>query len=246
MKAMILAAGVGSRLRPLTDTTPKALIDINGTPILEIIQRRLKAAGVSQVILNLHHLGEQIVDFLQSRQNFGLRVAFSREEELLDTGGGLKKASWFFDDEKPFFLHNVDALCNVDLTQMLHAHHSAEALATLLTEDRPSSRFFLFDTSEQLCAWQSTETGKTLWAGKPVPTARLLAFNGVHVISPRIFSMMIEEGNFSINRAYLRLAGEGERILAHHPEGCFWRDIGRIGQLEEIRTEVRQKEIWFY
>jgi NDP-sugar pyrophosphorylase family protein len=246
MKAMVLAAGVGSRLRPITDSIPKALVEINGTPILEIILRRLEAAGVREVILNLHHLGEQIVEFLKSRQNFGLRIEFSREEELLDTGGGLKKASWFFDDEQPFFLHNVDALTNVNLHQMLQAHHCRNALATLLTQDRLSSRFFLFDSSERLCGWESTEAGKLVWSGIPVPGARRLAFNGIHVVSPRIFPMISEAGRFSINQTYLRLAGEGERILAHHPENFFWRDIGRIGQLEEIRGEVRRGGIQFY
>src|SRR5512137_3047768 len=166
MKAMILAAGVGSRLRPLTDGTPKALIDVGGVPMIEHVIRRLTAAGVTEIVVNLFHLGDQIVDFLASRGNFGLRIEFTREAKLLDTGGGLKNAAWFFDDGRPFFLHNVDVLSEIDLGALLRRHRDVRALATLAVQSRPSSRRLLFDNGGRLCGRESPEGVE--WASGPV------------------------------------------------------------------------------
>ena len=154
MKAMILAAGLGARLRPLTDNIPKALVEVNGRTLLEITINRLKSFGVAEFIVNVHHHAEKIVSFLQARNNFGVRIEISREDELLlDTGGGLKKASWFFLEEnsrEPFVLHNVDVLSSIDLRQMLEAHKKFSALATLAVMQRPSSRQLLFDQNSSL------------------------------------------------------------------------------------------------
>ena len=151
MKAMILAAGVGSRLRPLTDETPKALIDVGGAPIIEHVIRRLQLAGVTEIVVNLFHLGDRIVEFLASKGNFGLHIALSRESELLDTGGGLKNAAWFFDDDCPFFLHNVDVLSEIDLGALHRFHQENGALVTLAVQSRPSSRLLLFEQDGRLC-----------------------------------------------------------------------------------------------
>jgi len=236
MKAMILAAGVGSRLRPLTDDQPKALMDVGGRPMIEHVIRRLEEAGVTELIVNLFHLGDRIVDFLASRGNFGLRIAFSREVELLDTGGGLRNAAWFFDDGRPFFLHNVDVLSDIDLAALLQIHREMGALATLAVQSRPSSRQLLFDREGRLCGRKTPEG--TEWAGDPVPEAAPLAFTGIHVIDPAIFPKMSETGIFPITRTYLRLAGVGERIAAYRSEGCYWQDVGSPQKLEEARRRA--------
>src|SRR5229473_1285608 len=155
MKAMILAAGLGTRLRPLTDNIPKALVELNGRTLLEITIERLKSFGVTETIVNVHHLAEKVAAFLKSKTNFGIRIELSREDDLLlDTGGGLKKAAWFFQEEnsaEPFLLHNVDVLTTIDFRQMLEAHKKSSALATLAVQQRPSSRQLLFDDKGFLC-----------------------------------------------------------------------------------------------
>lgn len=243
MKAMILAAGVGSRLRPLTDSCPKALIDINGVPMLEIVLQRLIKAGCRDVIVNVFHLADMVVDFLQRRNNFGIRIEISREMALLNTGGGLKNVAHFFDDDQPFFLHNVDVLSNVDLNKMVRYHLENDALATLAVQARQTSRYFLFDESQTLCGWESIKDNKKKIAKSTAGSLTRLAFNGIHVISPRIFSKMSERGAFSIVQTYLRLAGEGEKILAFPVDDYYWRDIGRLEKLEEIRREAQRIEI---
>jgi NDP-sugar pyrophosphorylase family protein len=158
MKAMILAAGLGTRLRPLTDTRPKALVEISGRTLLEITLTRLRTFGITEVIINVHHFADQILAYLHSKNNFNLRIEISHEDDLLlDTGGGLKKASWFFlEDTKnldePFLVHNVDVLSTIDFTQMLQFHKDHQALATLAVQSRPSSRQLLFDNNLQLRA----------------------------------------------------------------------------------------------
>lgn len=239
MKAMILAAGVGSRLRLLTDSCPKALIDINGMPMLEIVLRRLIEAGCREVVVNVFHFADMIVEFLERRKNFGIRIEISRETELLDTGGGLKNVAHFFDDDQPFFLHNVDVISNIDLNKMYRSHLENGALATLAVQARQTSRYFLFDESNTLCGWESARDSKKTIAKTPAGNLTRLAFNGIHVISPQIFSKMIETGAFSIIQTYLRLAAEGEKILAFPVDEYYWRDIGRLEKLEEVRREAQ-------
>src|SRR5882724_288483 len=156
MKAMVLAAGLGTRLRPLTDDRPKALVELSGRTLLEITLARLRHFGVNEAIVNVHHFADLVIDYLKSKNNFGMRIEISREDVLLDTGGGLKKAAWFFqekagDEGSPFFLHNVDVLSNVDLQRMLEAHNEDGALATLAVQQRESSRQLLFDENGILC-----------------------------------------------------------------------------------------------
>jgi len=234
VKAMLLAAGVGSRLRPLTDRTPKALIDVGGAPMIEHVIRRLQSAGVTELVVNLFHLGDRIVEHLASSGNFGLRIEFTREAELLDTGGGLKNAAWFFDDGRPFFLHNVDVLSDIDMEELLRFHRRVGTLATLAVQSRPSSRQLLFDRDGCLCGREWP--GGLEWAKGPVSDAERLAFTGIHVIDPAIFPRMTENGAFSITRTYLRLAGEGERIAAYRADGRDWLDIGSLEKLEEARV----------
>ncbi len=239
MKAMVLAAGIGSRLRPLTDETPKALLDVGGVPMIERVVRHLQSAGVTELVVNLFHLGDRIIEFLASKGNFGLRIEFTREAELLDTGGGLKNAAWFFDDNRPFFLHNVDVLTDINLPEMLRLHHRAGALATLAVQRRPSARQLVFDRAGQLCGRESPAGME--WAKGPVNCVEYLAFTGIHVIDPVIFPKMTETGVFPITRAYLRLAGMGERIVAHRADGCYWQDVGSPETLETARRRATRQ-----
>jgi len=238
MKAMILAAGVGSRLRPLTDSVPKALVEVGGIPMLEIVLARLIRAGCANVVINTFHLGERIEDFLKARSYFGIRIELSHETQLLNTGGGLKKVAAFFDDGQPFLLHNVDVLTDLNLARMLESHRRSGALATVAVQNRRSSRYLLFDAAGSLCGWESVSEQRQIWASAPVERAERLAFCGIHVISPAIFGRMTEAGAFSINQLYLRLAGENERILAFRADDCYWRDIGQPERLEAVRLEV--------
>lgn len=233
---MVLAAGVGARLRPLTDRTPKALIEVGGTPMLEIVLKRLIEVGVKEVIVNTHHLPDQITDFLKAKKNFGLHIEISHEPELLDTGGGLKKAAAFLEGSEPFYLHNVDVLSDIDLKRFYRFHQDSGALATLAVQKRESGRYLLFNAQGFLCGWESVREGKKKWAsGVEETNAERLAFGGVHVISPAFFSKLGESGVFSITQAYLRLAGAGEKIQAFRVDKYYWCDIGSSVQLKEAR-----------
>ncbi len=236
MKAMVLAAGVGSRLRPLTDEIPKALLEVGGAPMIERVIGRLKAAGVTALVVNLFHLGDRIMEFLASKGDFGLHIEFTREAELLDTGGGLQHAAWFFDDGRPFFLHNVDVLSDIDLTGLLRFHQQVGGLATLAVQSRPSARRLLFDRDGRLCGRESPEGVE--WARRPRSGVERLAFTGIHVIDPAIFPRMTETGAFPITRTYLRLAGEGEGIVAYRADGSYWQDIGSPEKLEAARNRA--------
>jgi NDP-sugar pyrophosphorylase family protein len=244
MKAMILAAGLGTRLRPLTDNRPKALVEVGGRTLLEIAIARLSSFGIREVIVNVHHFPEMIVDYLKANDNFGMRIAISREDVLLDTGGGLKKAAYFFLEnsaaaEEPFILHNVDVISTIDFRRMTQFHNENRALATLAVQDRKTSRYLLFDEHSELCGRKSGSDGKTELV-RQSSHARALAFSGVHVISPRIFALMTEEGVFSILAPYLRLAARAEKILAFPSDEYQWRDLGRLEDVMLADQEARQ------
>ena len=231
MKAMILAAGLGTRLRPLTDDRPKALVEVGGRPLLEIALSRLRVFGVREVIINVHHFADMVVDYLKANDNFGMRIEISREEELLDTGGGLKKAAWWFfledsaGGEEPFILHNVDVISTIDLGRMVQFHNERQALATLAVQERETSRYLLFDEQLRLCGRRSGRDGVPELV-RSYQQLKALAFSGVHVISPRLLSMMTE-GAFSIVPTYLRLAAQGEKILGFRADEYYWLDLGR-------------------
>ncbi|HEU5457918.1 MAG TPA: sugar phosphate nucleotidyltransferase [Terracidiphilus sp.] len=244
MRAMVLAAGLGSRLRPLTDVRPKALVEVAGRTMLEIVLRRLQTFGIDQVMVNTHHHAVMIEDYLRAHANFGLRIEISREDKLLDTGGGLKKAAWFFQDEpdEPFLLHNVDVLSTIDLAEMARRHKESGALATLAVMERDSSRLLLFDEGGELCGRQAGNDGaRELVRPALNPCAR--AFCGIHVISPRIFGLMREEGAFPIVPAYLRMAAQGERVAAFEAEAAYWRDLGKASSLRHAEQDF-ENGLW--
>ena len=245
MKAMILAAGLGTRLRPLTDDRPKALVEINGRTLLEITLSRLRSFGVGEVIVNVHHFANMIVEYLKTNGNFGMRIEVSREEALLDTGGGLKKAAHFFVEdpgsEEPLIVHNVDVLSTIDLRRMVQFHTENQALATLAVQDRNTSRYLLFDDQLQLRGRRSGDDQPEFVGGRQQLHA--LAFSGIHVISPRFLTMMNEDGAFSIITSYLRLAAQGEKILAFRADEYYWRDLGRPEKVAQAAEDLKQEII---
>jgi NDP-sugar pyrophosphorylase family protein len=233
---MILAAGLGTRLRPLTDHTPKALLDVGGVPIIERVARRLIAAGADRLIINTAHLAQQIEDYVRAADGFGVEAIFSREDPgPQETGGALLAAAAHFRKDAPFFLHNADILSDIPLEGMYAAHRGAgDPLATVAVLDRPTSRKLLFDDAGLL---GRTDEGKglDLRVRPPAGEVRAIPFAGIHVISPRIFGLLTERGAFSILDPYLRLAAAGERILPFRVDGHTWIDIGRPEQLEQAR-----------
>jgi NDP-sugar pyrophosphorylase family protein len=255
MKAMILAAGLGTRLRPLTDNRPKALVEINGRTLLEITLSRLRNVGVREVIINVHHFADMIVEYLKTNHNFGMRIEVSREKALLDTGGGLTKAAHFFVEDssgpdsspdEPFIAHNVDVLSTIDLRRMVQFHNENHALATLAVQDRKTSRYLLFDDQGQLCGRRSGDDPEPEVVRPSLAQsqqARSLAFSGIHVISPRLLAMMIEDGTFSIITSYLRLAAQGEKILAFRADEYYWRDLGKPEDVAQAAKDLKKKVI---
>jgi NDP-sugar pyrophosphorylase family protein len=245
MKAMILAAGLGTRLRPLTNDRPKALVEIAGRTLLDITLARLRTFGIRELIVNVHHFADQIVEYLKANDNFGMRIEVSREEVLLDTGGGLKKAAYFFLEdakrsEEPFILHNVDVLSTIDLHRMVRFHLENKALATLAVQERETSRPLLFDEHLELCGRKAARDAQAEIV-RASPQAKPLAFSGIHVISPRLLPMMTEEGVFSIITSYLRLAGQGEKIVAFRADQYYWRDLGRREDVLQAAQDLEQK-----
>ncbi len=241
MKALIFAAGLGTRLKPLTETMPKALVPVGGKLLLEHAVLKLKSAGVNEIIINIHHFAEQIIDFIHSRSDFDIRIEFSDERNLLlDTGGGLKKASWFFDDNEPFFVYNVDILSDIDLKQM-HAYHlQSKPLSTIFVSSRQTSRYLLFDNDNKLYGWYNRQTGET----KPQNITfnpekyNQLAFNGIHVISPEIFPLMKDcPERFSIIDFYLSIANSS-KIQAFQQKDTQIIDVGKLETLQNVDLSI--------
>jgi NDP-sugar pyrophosphorylase family protein len=223
---MVLAAGLGTRLRPLTNDRPKALVEVGGRTMLEITLARLREFGIQDVIVNVHHFADMVVDYLKAHRDFGMRIEISREDVLLDTGGGLKKAGWFLEDSDPFILHNVDVVSSIDLVQMISFHRERRALATLAIQNRDTSRFLLFNPEMELCGRRSKPDLKDEIA-RPAKSLQPFAFAGIHVISPRLLPLLSEDGVFSIIPSYLRIASQGERILGFRADEFYWRDLGK-------------------
>ena len=252
MKAMVLAAGLGTRLRPLTNDRPKALVEVCGRTLLEITLTRLRDFGIRDVIINVHHYADMVIDHVKAAGNFGMHIEFSREDVLLDTGGGLKKAAWFLSEngdlggnpsasatkDEPFILHNVDVISNIDLQRMVEVHNQSAALATLAVQERKTSRYLLFNDHLQLCGRRLVKEDKTEIV-RPSQQMSELAFAGIHVISPRIFPLLTEEGIFSIIPAYLRLAAQGEKIQAFRADEYYWRDLGKPENIQQAEQDIK-------
>ena len=242
MKAMIFAAGLGTRLKPLTDHMPKALVPVAGKPMLEHVIDKLKAAGFNEIVINVHHFANQIIDFLKEKNNFGIQIWISDEtEELLDTGGGIKKAAHFFDE--PFLVHNADILSNVDLKALYEHHLTSGNDATLLVSPRKTVRYLLFNEGNRLCGWVNKDTLQTKPEGfvyQP-EVQKEYAFGGIHIISPTLFNYMGDEwtGKFSIMDFYLKTCGIA-KLGDYAKEDLQLIDIGKPDTLAKAEEFIRQ------
>ena len=232
---MIFAAGLGTRLRPLTDNIPKALVPIAGKPLLEHVILKLKAAGFDEIIVNIHHFPTQIIDFLKEKNSFEIRIEVSNEQDmLLDTGGGIRNAAWFFDDGNPFLVHNVDILSNVDLKALYNEHVTQNSLATLVVSKRDTFRYLLFDDDNRLCGWINEKTGET----KPIHFTDIsgynkFAFAGIQALSSQIFNIMENlEPKFSIIDFYLSNV-RNQIIKGYTPTDFKMMDVGKLNVLDE-------------
>ncbi len=237
---MIFAAGLGTRLKPLTDNLPKALIPIAGKPLLEHVILKLKASGFDQIIVNVHHFPDQVIDFLESNNNFGIRIEVSDERDLLlDTGGGIKKAAWFFDDGKPFLVHNVDILSNVDMNELYHQHLRTNSLATLVVSQRDTFRYLLFDDNLRLNGWINEKTSETKPSNlKKIELYNKLAFAGIQVLSTSVFELMEQfEPKFSTMDFYLSNA-KTQTISGFVPENFRMMDVGKLDVLDDAEHFV--------
>lgn len=228
MKAMIFAAGLGTRLKPFTDSHPKALAPVNGKPLLQRNIEYLTSFGIHDFVINVHHFADQIIDFLYRNEHFGQRISISRElEQPLETGGGLKHASWFFEDTSlPFLVMNADILTDMDLGGMMADHEKYRPLATLAVTDRPASRAFLFNAANELCGWRNAKTGEERISRPDQSSLQPGSFTCVHLIQPEMLKIMPGEGKFSIIDTYLELA-KGRIIRGYRHHGDHVVDVGR-------------------
>ena len=226
LKAMIFAAGIGSRLKPWTDHHPKALAVVNGKTLLQRNIEYLQSFGINEVVVNVHHFAEQIVSLISESDGWGSQISISDEtDQLLETGGGLKKAAAFFGDEGDFVVMNVDILTNLDMHALIAAHRSGDALATLAVSKRDTSRYFLFDDNDRLSGWENVKTGEKKIV-RDVASLHRMAFSGIHVINASIFEKISQTGKFSMVDVYLDLA-KGNEIHGFDHTGAELVDVGR-------------------
>ena len=236
MRAMIFAAGMGTRLGDLTKDIPKALIPVNGTPVLEYAIKKLSNFGFNQIIINVHHYGDQILSFLKENKNFGIQIEISDErEELLDTGGGLKKAAWFLDKDEPFLVYNVDVLTDLDLKSIYEHHIASNFMATLATRHRDTARYLLVNNENDICGWQNIKTGEIIKVRNEISECDRVAFSGIQVINPEIFKLMPKSHVFPIMGLYLQLA-ENHRITTFTHDSTKWLDIGKPESILEAES----------
>ncbi|MCD4773657.1 MAG: nucleotidyltransferase family protein [Bacteroidales bacterium] len=235
MNAMIFAAGMGTRLMPLTKNKPKALIEVQGVTLIERAIKKLVSSGFDRIIINVHHHANQLIDFLNNN-NFDADINISDEsDKLLDTGGGLKKAERFFDKNEALLVYNVDVISDIDLRKIYNFHNSSGAIATLAVRNRKTSRYLLFDKKNDLFGWENIKTGEEKIIRKVEGEFSRLAFSGIHIISPGIFNLINKTGKFSMIDVYLELA-RTQTIKSFNHDNSFWMDIGSIKNLEIINN----------
>ncbi len=231
MKAIVFAAGLGTRLQPLTNDKPKAMVKLNGKPLLFHAITRLVQAGITEVIVNVHHFAGQIYDYLRVT-DFGIPVHISDESDvLLDTGGGIKKAENLLKGNAPFMAYNVDVLSSIPLKAVMEFHQKHQPLATLVVRKRETSRYLMFDPAMQLTGWTNVSTGDQKISRAAFDVSTPFAFSGIHIISPEIFPLITQQGKFSIVPLYLELAKK-HKIMGYYDTSDFWIDLGKPGQID--------------
>ncbi len=236
---MVFAAGLGTRLRPLTDTMPKALVPINGTPLLEHVLVKIKQAGILEVVVNVHHFSQQIIDFLEEKQNFGISIQISDESnELLETGGGLRKALTLLGENEPILLHNVDILSNLNLSELITTHQATDG-ATLVVSKRNTSRYLLFDENMALAGWHNVKTNELRPSSVNWESLHALAFSGIQIVSPQLLSSMADmPKRFSIIDFYLKMMNTTP-IRAYIPSDYRMIDVGKIDTLNTAEEFIQ-------
>jgi NDP-sugar pyrophosphorylase family protein len=235
MKAMIFAAGLGTRLQNETVAKPKALVDVGGKPLLQHAIEKLKAEGIVEIIVNVHHFSDLVISIIKEK-DFGIPVHISDEtEKLLDTGGGLKKAAGFFTQSEPVLVYNVDIISNMNIAQLVADHCMSGALVTLAVRNRETQRYFKFDAEKRLVGWINKKTGETKVSNpEHFDTATEMAYSGIHIFNPKIFPLMPETDRFSVTDFYLELA-KTQKIMGFYDDSDVWMDVGKPGELEEAR-----------
>ena len=232
MKALLFAAGLGTRLKEHTQDKPKALVSVAGKPLLQHAIEHLKQFGISDITINVFHFAEQVISFVKENNSFGIDIHISDErDQLLDTGGGLKKAGTFLKGNEPILIYNVDVISNLDLNSLLKYHQEQKALATLVVRQRETSRYLMFDHNLQLAGWKNFSNGETIVSrAESFANAQPLAFSGIHIIQPEFLELITEVGKFPIMDLYLRLAGN-HSIKAFVDRSDLWMDLGKPEQL---------------
>lgn len=232
MKAFILAAGLGTRLYPFTSDRPKALVELKGKTLLERAIRKVSELEVSEIVVNVHHFGDQIINYLRENKNFGFPVTISEErDQLLDTGGAILKARPLLGENEPFLLYNVDVLSSVNLPDFLNFHNINNGLATLSVRNRQTDRYLIFNPEMLLSGWRNTKTGEEKFS-RTGTDLKDFANSGIQIIRPEIFPLITESGKFSLIQLYLRLA-KSEEIYGYLDTSELWMDLGKPDQLEE-------------
>jgi NDP-sugar pyrophosphorylase family protein len=226
-RAIILAAGLGTRLKPLTDHKPKALLEWEGKPLLEHVVEKLKSSGFTSIIVNLHHHADMIRDFVKQKDYFGIEIEFSHEkDELLDTGGGIAFASWFFGKD-PFLVYNVDVLSNIDLRAMYEDHLKSGAIASMAVKERVTTRSLLMDGDGLLKGWRDNRTGETILTHASADGLIPIAFSAIHIMDPKVFTLFPKEKRFPLMPFYLELAKLYPVHLYRHDRDS-WTDMGKL------------------
>ena len=237
---MIFAAGLGTRLKPLTDRIPKALVSVGGEPLLKRVIFQLKDAGFTRIAVNVHHFSQQIIDYLRENNNFGMDIRISDEsDKLLETGGGIKKAWPLFDQTEPILIHNVDILSNVNLQKF---YQNAPLAARLLVSERKTKRYLLFDDTMRLVGWTNIETGevKSPYPGLNPKDYQMYAFSGIHMVAPSLFPLMADEPDkFPIMDFYLRHCDK-VRIEGYVKNDLKLMDVGKQETLKEAEAFLKE------
>lgn len=242
MKGMILAAGIGSRLRPITNKIPKVLLTVHGRPLLDYAIKYLYKYDISSIIINVHHHAHQIIDYVRNQSYEGVHIAFSDETGLLmNTGGGVKKASWFFRDQPYFVLMASDIITDLNLTTVAQTHQQTGAAATLAVKTRETSRSLLFDGNDILCGWRDNRTGQIKYVNGKSGYQYDAGFSGIHVISTSLLHKM-PDGPFSITDFYLQIA-DNQKIKAFRHDKDTWLEFGRIAKIKQIEQSGMVKQI---